>query len=87
MNFTKHGLQRWQERFPSLDPRNEYATTVVAKKAHLKRIAEFCPHQRNLLLGKQRRYEYRISENNIVFVIGFDESIITVFRFIPKCSI
>ena len=83
--FSDHATQRWQERCAGLDPESEFATARRPGSIIRRRIREGCPGHAHLLRDRQYRgFWYLVSRHRVVFVIGSNDVVITVWRLQPS---
>jgi len=82
---TQHAIQRWAERFPGVDMAQAYlsATVRVGKKTRAK-IQAACPAHGQFTNGLFNGRYYKMTRDQIVFVIAPPETVITVFRLGPQ---
>ena len=81
MRLSKHAAKRWVERFPHLNPYEEWATIRPAGKKERRAIAASMNIPRAVRMGKVSRAPsaYWVSEGGAVFVVGAQGRVITVF--------
>ena len=77
MKITKHALQRWRERHPLLDIREELAAARRPSK-RLRTLLEL-PTQTVPDRVRQRR-RYLITRSGVVFVLNDERVVLTVLR-------
>ncbi|MNM72821.1 hypothetical protein D3C81_845230 [compost metagenome] len=74
--MSRHALQRWRERHPGLDPEVEFRSARTPSKRVRRLLLNHDPTY-NLNPWHSRRY-YLVSPNGVVFVVGLDETVVTV---------
>lgn len=72
MKITLHAWQRWKERHPHLDIREELA----AARRPSKRLRQLLAYGRHDNADRQ----YFVTPNGVVFVVSRDRRVITVLR-------
>lgn len=79
--FSLHAWKRWQERCAGLDPALEWATTKCATPKQLGLLRKLCPAHVEQVGRAYRGFWYAVSQRSrVVFVIGSDKRVVTVFR-------
>lgn len=89
MKFTRHAKRRFAQRFPGLDPRDQWlgARLNRASGKILTQIRRQCPRHRYLASGIFRGCYYKLNKSSgIVFVVVPPETIITVFALITPAK-
>jgi hypothetical protein len=81
MKWTRHALDRWQERFPELDAETEWARARRVGRKGKRKLRDRCPAHAHLMRSGFQGFFYRISRNNVVFVVAAPETIVTVFPY------
>ena len=71
--LSTHAKRRWDLRFYNKDLKEEWDKSTIPAGKKRKQIAKQCPAHNTL------ESDYRVSEN-VVFVVGKDDVIITVFH-------
>ena len=81
MRLSKHAAKRWVERFPHLNPYEEWATIRPAGKKERRAIAASMNIPRAIRTGKVPLVPsfYWVSKSHAVFVLGKSGRVITVF--------
>lgn len=83
--WSRHARRRWAERFPHLDPVEEWFTAMtkagVPGKSRRRQIREQCPWhaRRGFISPSFQEFYYRISRSGVVFVVVPGYLILTVF--------
>ena len=73
MKLSNHAQEKWNTRFYDYNLLDEWSRSKVVAGRNRKRIDKLCPAH----IGLDR--EYRVTDNGIVFVVGDNNCIITVF--------
>lgn len=82
INLSDHAKKMWDLRFSEYDLEFEYRLTKRVGRSIRKKIRKQCPYNSDLKrLGLNLDRYYCISPNNIIFIIGYDQTIITVFPY------
>ena len=87
--MTRHAKRRFAERFPGLDPREQWSGARMnrASGSILAQIRRQCPRHRYLASGIFRGVYYKLNKaSRIVFVVVPPERIITVFALITPAK-
>ena len=79
MRLTKHAQEKWEERFPHLDPLSEWHRAKKPGKKGRKQIREQCPNHMDYACRKFNGRYFLISRNSVCFVVAPPEVVITVF--------
>src|SRR5690606_14286495 len=77
VRFSRHALERWWERHPTLDIEAELASAKRPSK-RLRHLLEVPGQVVPEHLRERRRY--LVTTNGVVFVLGEDDVVITVLR-------
>lgn len=90
MIITNHAAQRFAERFPELDIKQEFLNAMrsggrVGRKTKAA-IRRQCPDHKHLSGTNFHGYYYRMSRKGVVFVVTPPQTIVTVFPIVGKMS-
>ena len=75
-----HALSRWNERFANYNREVEWERARNADRKEKAKIKRLCPVNGPQFMDGYAGRRFRVTEDGIVFVVGSDGKIITVFR-------
>lgn len=80
INASKHAIEQWAYRFGHLDMVTEYRNAIKPSASVIKKINVICDY--SIKNNPLPDAEYLISTNNVIFVMGHLDRIITVFPYV-----